>query len=840
MNRAGSKLNLLLVENNTSEARIIEEMIRDNTALNLIYADCLHSAIELLKQDNIDVILLDLTLPDSMGLDTVSKIVALKPLLPVIVLAGTEDNILARNAIKTGAQDYLVKNQIDSSLLSRSIFYSIERAGLLRTIQKELGQYKKAEKASFKSEHNFSSTLDNMMEGCQIIDKDWNYIYINDAAEIHNRRPKEELIGRKYMDMWPGIEETEVFNRIRRCMQERIAQQMENEFVFPDGIRGWFDLRIQPVPEGVFILSIDITERKQIEAGQEITVQLLNLMNSLANLRELIREVTLLLKNWTGIEAIGIRLRDGDDFPYFETRGFPSEFVRMENSLCVYNSDGKPICDTDDNPILECMCGNVLRGRFNPEKPFFTKRGSFWTNCTTELLATTTEEDRQARTRNRCNGEGYESVALIPIRTNNIVYGLIQLNDRHKGQLTAQLILLMEHLADNLANTVAQRLTDEVLRVSEERYRTVADYTYSWEYWRAPDGKILYMSPSCERITGYKIREFIENPDLMEKIVYPDDHFIFKQHKLSTQQEVNEQGVHKADFRILRRNGEVRWIGHCCQIIRRSDGTSLGRRATNRDINDRKQAEEKVRKLNEELEKRVIERTAQLEAANKELEAFSYSVSHDLRAPLRAIDGFTRILLENHSEQLTNEGKRVSKVICDNTKHMGQLIDDMLAFSRIGRTGLQMSPIDMKTMAESVFIELTTPEMHQRINFKLGDLAPAYGDLSMIRQVWMNLISNAIKFSSKRKSAIISIEQNRLDDKIVYCITDNGAGFDNKYADKLFGVFQRLHSSSKFEGTGVGLAIVKRIIHRHGGKLWAEGAVDKGASFFFSIPNNKI
>ncbi len=246
------------------------------------------------------------------------------------------------------------------------------------------------------------------------------------------------------------------------------------------------------------------------------------------------------------------------------------------------------------------------------------------------------------------------------------------------------------------------------------------------------------------------------------------------------------------------------------------------------DITDRKRAEKEIR-----------DRTAQVEAANKELESFSYSVSHDLRAPLRAVDGFSRILLEDHYEKLNDEGKRVCKVICDSAKHMGQLIDDLLAFSRLSRAGLQISRIDMKTMAKSVFFELTTPGMRRRIDFKLGDLAPAGGDPSMMRQVWINLIANAIKFSSKRERAFISITQKRGKNKISYCITDNGVGFNMKYIDKIFSIFQRLHSEKDFEGTGVGLAIVQSIINRHAGQVWAESVVDKGASFYFSIPDSE-
>ncbi len=254
-------------------------------------------------------------------------------------------------------------------------------------------------------------------------------------------------------------------------------------------------------------------------------------------------------------------------------------------------------------------------------------------------------------------------------------------------------------------------------------------------------------------------------------------------------------------------------------------------------IAERKQAEEEIRRLNEELEQRVIERTAQLEAANKELEAFSYSVSHDLRAPLRAIDGYTRILMEDYEAVMDAEGRRVCAVIRDETRRMSQLIDDMLAFSRLGRAQMQLVPIDMEDLVQAVFDELTTVESRERLDFRMGDLPPAVGDPTLIRQVWTNLLANAFKFSSKRERAVVEVGSQQSDGEIAYWVRDNGAGFDMQYADKLFGVFQRLHSPREFAGTGVGLAIVQRVIHRHGGRIWAEAEVDQGATFYFTIPD---
>jgi light-regulated signal transduction histidine kinase (bacteriophytochrome) len=224
-----------------------------------------------------------------------------------------------------------------------------------------------------------------------------------------------------------------------------------------------------------------------------------------------------------------------------------------------------------------------------------------------------------------------------------------------------------------------------------------------------------------------------------------------------------------------------------------------------------------------------------LEAANQELEAFSYSVSHDLRAPLRAVDGFTRILLEDHAPQLDAEGRRVCGIISDNTRRMGELIDDLLAFSRLSRAEMHPAPIDMATLASSVFQDLTVAQEREHIDFRVGPLPPATGDPALLRQVWANLIANAVKFSAKKERPRIEICAGDEGDDVVYSIRDNGVGFDMRYVDKLFGVFQRLHSAREFEGTGVGLAIVQRIVHRHGGRVWAEGAPGGGAAFYFTL-----
>lgn len=253
------------------------------------------------------------------------------------------------------------------------------------------------------------------------------------------------------------------------------------------------------------------------------------------------------------------------------------------------------------------------------------------------------------------------------------------------------------------------------------------------------------------------------------------------------------------------------------------------------DITEIKKAENEIRELNSKLEKKVVAGTEQLVAANKELEAFSYSVSHDLRAPLRAVDGYTRMIQEDYGKLFDEEGRRLLETVQSNAKRMGVLIDDLLAFSRLGKKDLLKTEVNMTANASAALTEINKTVDH-RSAIIIDDLYPSQADYGLISQVFINLISNAIKYSAKKEKPVIRVRSEMKDGEIVYSVSDNGAGFDMRYVGKLFGVFQRLHGIEEFEGTGVGLAIVKRIVNKHGGRVWAEGKPNEGATFYFTLP----
>ena len=506
----------------------------------------------------------------------------------------------------------------------------------------DITERKKMEAKVVASEARFRQTLDNMMEGAQIIDYGWRYVYVNSALEKQAKFKKHELIGYTMMEKYPGIENTEVFRLMKKCMDERTPETCINEFNFPDGTKEWFELMIQPVNEGIFILSQDITDRKLSE---------FLIIQQNEKLERKVKERTVQLEE-------NVRhLKESEE-------KFNKAFQASAAGIAITRlSDSKYI---EVNEAFESLTG-------------YTKAELI--NKTSVDLGIMTDFKKDAEVLRQIRSTGY---------------------------------------ARDFDTTIKDR-------------------------W----GKVYDVLGSCETIT-------MNGENYVITVVY--------------------------------------------------------------DITERKRAEQ------------------QLQIVNRELEAFSYSVSHDLRAPLRAMNGYAQMLTEDFEDVLNDEGKRLLNNIRYNASKMGSLIDDLLAFSRLGRKEPQKTSIDMNEMVEGVLSEIEKSIQH-KAKIKIAKLHNAFGDFGLVHQVLFNLISNAIKYSSKKDQPEIMISSEEKDGDVIFSIRDNGAGFNMKFVDKLFGVFQRLHSSDEFEGTGVGLAIVQRIITKHGGRIWAEGQPRQGATFYFTLPN---
>lgn len=367
-----------------------------------------------------------------------------------------------------------------------------------------------------------------------------------------------------------------------------------------------------------------------------------------------------------------------------------------------------------------------------------------------------------------------------------------------------------------------------MLEGAQEPYRLLIEQMSEGALTLSQDGIVLYANQVVARMLQIPLEQIIGRD--FRSFISPADEPIFA----DLLGEAWRGGCH-GEVSVRMTDGPALPLGLGLSRMELGSQTLICVIAT--DLTERHQKVEELLRLHANLEARVAERTAELAASNAELEGFSYSVSHDLRAPLRAIDGFGRMLREDYAAVLDAEGLRLLGVISSETRRMGELIDDLLTFSRLGRQSLQQSTIDMTDLVRAVFDEQAARTPDRVLQLTLGPLPPAAGDPAMLRVVMTNLVSNAIKFTQGRTPAQIEISAWCDGHETVYCVKDNGVGFDMAYVSKLFGVFQRLHPAEQFEGTGVGLALAQRVVYRHGGRIWAEGEVDGGARFFFSLPS---
>lgn len=522
-------------------------------------------------------------------------------------------------------------------------------------------------------------------------------------------------------------------------------------------------------------------KKAQDELEQKVTERTIELKNEIAERKKAAKTLSEREQLFRAVfqdTSVGIALVDKDGRP-FETNPALQQLLGYTNEA-FQNLTFADFTHPDDLETDLALYGELVGGKRNHykiEKRYYTKEGKLiW---------------------------GLLSVSLVRTPTGEPLFAVGLVEDITEAKEASEQI---------------QRLAT-VVRDSNDAI-TLQDF----------DGKILAWNKGAEKIYGWPEAEALKmNINQIAPAKTQAERSAFTKTLLG--------GDPLVSFETQRntKDGQQVDIWLTATIQKDAHGKPSAIATTERDITKYKQVEKEIRTLNQELEQRVSERTAELETANKELQAFSYSISHDLRAPLRAIDGFSDILIEEYLSQLPQDAQRYLGLIQENAVQMGQLIDDLLTFSRLSRQPLQTEPVDPANLVRNVLEDLHPLQKDRQIEVTVKDLPTCQADPALLRQVFTNLLSNALKYTRPRDVAKIEVGSQTEDGRTVYAIKDNGTGFDMRYAEKLFGVFQRLHRAEEFEGTGVGLAIVQRIIHRHGGRIWAEAEVDQGAQFYFTI-----
>ncbi len=740
--------------------------------------------------------------------------------LPYVVFAGLwillSDRLLA----------VLVTDPDTRTLWSiyKGLAFVIVTAALLTSLLRmELMAREKAQNALRESEERLRLLGDNLPDS-------YVYQYLHDpngaSRFVYLSAGVERLHGVKVADALrdPGVLHRQIapehFNTLRVVEASSLAKmtdfEMEVRMQRVDGVWRWMQIRSRPrlKPDGQVVwdgVVTDVTARKQADEA------LLLANRQLTSIIEFLPDATFVIDH--------------------------------DKRIVAWNR----ACEVMTGVMKEAVLG---RGDYAYAEPFFGKRRP----VLVDLLDQPSREAEALYKRVWKIGDRVFAEDFLPLLRGGrgahiwgVAAPLFDAEGRRCGAIEV------------LRDVTDQKLTEQALLDSERKYRELVEQANSIILRWSSDGKINFLNKFGLEFFGYSAEEIIGR-HVMGTIVPATDsngrdmRGLMEQicaDPVAFEQNVNEN---------IRHNGERVWIAWTNRIVWDAQGQVSEIFSVGADVTELKHAEETIRELNAGLEVRVLERTAQLEAANKDLESFTYSVSHDLRAPLRAINGFAHILQESYGPNLDDEGRRICAVIGDNTRNMSRLIDDLLTFSRIGRAALHPSSLNMASLVNSLFLELTTPDGRQRIDFRVGALPQALGDPILMRQVWVNLLGNAIKYSSKKERAVIEVGSMTMAEysarpaiaagvdpawasveapkqpappidpsQIVYYVRDNGVGFDMRHATKLFSVFNRLHSDREFEGTGVGLAIVQRIVQLHGGRVWAQAEPDKGATFFLSL-----
>jgi PAS domain S-box-containing protein len=570
------------------------------------------------------------------------------------------------------------------------------------------------------------------------------------------------------------------------------------------------------------LITRDITENKRRADNENLAHQILNLLNDNEDSEIMITKVIQAIKDKTGIEAVALRLKQGEDFPYFKTQGFSKDFVETERYICTYDEKGNIERKDNGAPVLECMCGNILCGRIDSTKPFFSRGGSFMSNNTTHFLATTTPEERLTSMRNRCNSSGYESVALIPIRSATNIIGLLQLNDHRLNVFNEETVPFFEGLGKNIGIAIMRKKAEADLKRSEWKYRKIFESFQDIFYQIDKQGLISEISPSVFRIAGYRREELIGNPSSL---------FYFDSEERNTFLNLLSKKGEIWDFeiRMKTKSGKIKYASLNSHLLFDSTGQQIGIEGTLRDIDERKLFENQLKESKEKAEESDRLKTA-----------FLQNISHEIRTPMNAILGFSSMLGLPGTDADTQAS--FIKTIQANSNQLHSIINDIVDISSIEANLIKkhVTNFNLNTTLKNLYarFSLKTSEKNIALNLKVGlsdDQAMIQTDNTKLIQILSSLLMNSVKFT---KQGNIEFGYTLNKEMFVFFVSDTGIGIHPENHSKIFDTFFQVEKglSRQFGGTGLGLSISKAYVELLGGKIWLESEPDKGTIFYFNIP----
>lgn len=865
---------------------------------------------------------------------------------------------------------------------------------------------RRTEEALRASEAQYRDLVQNANSAILRWRSDGTITFFNEYAQSFFGYAPEEILGRHISILMPGTGSTDA--DLRGLIQGIVTHPSRyvhnvSENVCRDGRRVWMAWTNRPILDAqgrvteILAVGTDTTERKRAEDEQQAAIELLEMANAATSTRELARAAIGFFHRLSSCSAVGIRLQDGDDCPYVESRGMSDGFLRGENSLWTLDSAGQPAVDADGRPLVSCMCGNVICGRTDPTRPYFTQGGSFWVNSTTGFLAETADADRLTKTRNVCNQVGFESLALIPLRAGERTLGLVHLADPQPGRFSDEAIAHWERLAAQLAVALGKLQAEQALRQRAEEVERILEVVPA-AVWVAHD-------PQCRTITGNRrANEFYEarggenvsatTAPEVRRFLAPDGRELSPDELPMQVAAASNRAVRDAELHVQMPSGRrIVMLGHAVPL-RDERGQARGCIGAFLDITERKQAEASLRRSLERFEllsqtasellqsaepeqaihslcravmarldchaffnflvdrdagklrlnacagipdeeaqrirwldygvavcgcaardgcrivaehipttpdsrtelvksygitayachpllgpggevigtlsfgtrsretfcdedlslmKAVADQVAtamgrvrveqelraavhDLERSNRDLEQFAYVASHDLQEPLRMVSGFLGLLRDRYTANLSGKAQEYVRYAVDGADRMSMLIRDLLEYSRVGTRGGELCRVDTAAAARTALANCRASVEAAGAACEVGELPVVAGDAAQLAQLFQNLIGNAIKFRRQAIAPHVRIRAERQGGQWLFQVADNGIGIEPGQTERIFLVFQRLHTREQYEGTGIGLAICKKIVERHNGRIWAESTPGEGSTFCFTLP----